>query len=583
MPLPDQIAKLIESEISKNCEKDKDKQGFYHMTLRQGVDQKDIKYTLEEAEGNKVDLSNRYQLLPKEEGDKILEYWNQFHELCKCKYDSFEMFYIKNIFCRSSHLDEISEETFLTLIADRTFLFMEYNQHSTNEKYPTLFRVCKDYILVGCKDQARYIRDNGFAPTTAHRTSYERLLENRRKLEEAIERREEHIKRWKRNEALNQKGFSVALDDMYQTNGTEDMKIKKLSCLFYAYLKAMVDRGYRYEYKKYASSEDNADQKSGASTCVEHEWIREIGLVHQKLVKLKVSGTVLNPAIVYFDLFANYTSKLAKHKLTTYKFRMPSPSKRAEDRRVPLTISRKIECQIILYDYLLDLFFPDDDREQAYAKYEFYAATHYQWYMHYQLPEKPEQSEVSNMKQKSDQIEALPNFHLLPDLEDGVDELGHIMRRNIELCLPNGYEWLAMKPLYARYQDNIHTKTLLLEEACLRLPSQRMITKVRNYIKRIQESRNLLEEYAEREADPHEVIKLLDPICREKEFRFHSETALSEYTPISADRRIEYTRLILEHELRAQLNEAAHKKLFRVAHRYFAKLFVTKDPFGINE
>lgn len=117
----------------------------------------------------------------------------------------------------------------------------------------------------------------------------------------------------------------------------------------------------------------------------------------------------------------------------------------------------------------------------------------------------------------------------------------------------------------------------------MRLPSQRMITKVRNYIKEIQGSRNLLEEYARIEADPRKVIQLLNPICQEKEFYFYSEIALSEYAPISADRRVEYTRLILEHELRAQLNEAAHRELFHVAHRYFAKLFVTKDPFGISE
>lgn len=582
MPVPDQIAKLIESEMKKNREKDKNNQGFYHMTPRQGVDRKDIKYALEEIEGNKVDLPNCYQLLPKEERDKILEYWNQFHE--SCKYDFFEMFYIKNIFCRSHHLSEISEEAFLTLIADRTFLFMEYNQHSTNEKYPTLLKVCQDHILAGCIDEAHYIRDNGFAPTTAHRASYERLLENRRKLKEAIECRKEHIKRWKRNEALSQNGFSVALDDMYQLSGTEDTKIKKLSCLFYAYLKAMVDRSYRYEYKEYVFNTENTGQKGETNTCMEREWIKEIGLVHQKLVKLNASGTVLNPAIVYFDLFVNYTNRLAKHKLTKYKFRMPSPNKRAEDRRVPLTISRKIECQIILYDYLLDLFFPNgDSNERAYAKYEFYAATHYQWYMHYQLPEKPKQKISSSEKQDSEAIEELPNFHLLPDLEDGVDELGHIMRRNIELCLPNGYEWLAMEPLHARYLDDIHTKTLLLEEACLRLPSRRMITKVRNYIKESRESRNLLEEYAKIEADPRKVIQLLNPICQEKEFYFYSEIALSEYAPISADRRVEYTRLILEHELRAQLNEAAHRELFHVAHRYFAKLFVTKDPFGISE
>lgn len=582
MALPKQVAKLVKEEIRKNREKDKDMQGFYHMTPRQGVDRKDIKYTLEKTEGNKMDMSNHYQLLSKEAGDKILEYWNQFHE--SCKYDSFEMFYIKNIFCRSSHLDEISEETFLTLIADRTFLFMEYNQHSTDVMYPTLLKVCQDYILSGCIDQANYIRDNGFAPTTAHRTSYERLLENRCKLEDAIERRKEHIKRWKSNEALDKKDFSVDLGKTKQIDETEDTLIEKLSHLFYAYLKAMFDRGYRYEYQKYASSEENADQKSAAKACAWGEWIREIGLVHQKLVELNKDKTVLNPAIVYFDLFANHTSKLAKHKLTTYKFRMPSPNKRAEDRRVPLTISRKIECQIILYDYLLDLFFPNgDSSERAYAKYEFYAATHYQWYMHYQLPEKPKQRTSSSEEQESGTIEALPNFHLLPDLEDGVDELGHIMRRNIELCLPNGYEWLAMEPLHARYLDDIHTKTLLLEEACLRLPSQRMITKVRNYIEEIQESRNLLEEYARIEADPRKVIQLLNPICQEKEFYFYSEIALSEYAPISADRRVEYTRLILEHELRAQLNEAAHRELFHVAHRYFAKLFVTKDPFGISE
>lgn len=573
MPLPPNVKTLLEKSGYK------DKPSHIRLTPRVGTYDKEIESQIEEIEKGPKES---YKLLPNKEAICILKCWNQFHK--QFDYASFETFYIKNIFCRSHHMLDIKKEAFLTLIADRTFLFMEYNQHSTNEKYPTLLNVCQNHVLSECEEQANYIRDNGFAPTTAHRDSYERLLENRRKLEKAIELRKEYIKRWKSNEALDRKDFSVDLGKTKQIDGTKDTLIEKLSHLFYAYLKAMFDRGYRYEYKKYASSEENADQKSAAKACAEDEWIREIGLVHQKLVELNKDKTVLNPAIVYFDLFANYTSKLAKHKLTKYKFRMPSPNKRAEDRRVPLTISRKIECQIILYDYLLDLFFPNgDSSERAYAKYEFYAATHYQWYMHYQLPEKPKQRISSSEKQDSEAIEELPNFHLLPDLEDGVDELGHLIRRNIELCLPNGYEWLATDPLNARYYDNIHTKTLLLEEACLRLPSQRMITKVRNYIKEIQGSRNLLEEYARIEADPRKVIQLLNPICQEKEFYFYSEIALSEYAPISADRRVEYTRLILEHELRAQLNEAAHRELFHVAHRYFAKLFVTKDPFGISE
>lgn len=574
MSLPPNVKTLLEKNVHE------DKPCHIRLTPRVGAYDKEIEVLIEEI---KKGAKESYKLLPNGEANRILNYWNQFHK--QFDYASFETFYIKNIFCRSHHMLDIKKEVFLTLIADRTFLFMEYNQHSTNEKYPTLLNVCQNHVLSECEEQANYIRDNGFAPTTAHRASYERLLENRRKLKEAIERRKEHIKRWKSNEALDKQDFSIDFGKTKRIGRrTKDTTIENLSRLFYAYLKAMVDRGYRYEYKKYASSEENADQKSVAKACAEDEWIREIGLVHQKLVKLNASGTALNPAIVYFDLFANYTSKLAKHKLTKYKFRMPSPNKRAEDRRVPLTISRKIECQIILYDYLLDLFFPNgDSSERAYAKYEFYAATHYQWYMHYQLPEKPKQRISSSEKQDSEAIQELPNFHLLPDLEDGVDELGHLIRRNIELCLPNGYEWLATDPLNARCYDNIHTKTLLLEEACLRLPSQRMITKVRNYIKEIQGSRNLLEEYARIEADPRKVIQLLNPICQEKEFYFYSEIALSEYAPISADRRVEYTRLILEHELRAQLNEAAHRELFHVAHRYFAKLFVTKDPFGISE
>lgn len=45
------------------------------------------------------------------------------------------------------------------------------------------------------------------------------------------------------------------------------------------------------------------------------------------------------------------------------------------------------------------------------------------------MPKKSEQRKSSGAEQESETIEALPNFHLLPDLEDGVDELGHIMRR----------------------------------------------------------------------------------------------------------------------------------------------------------
>lgn len=72
----------------------------------------------------------------------------------------------------------------------------------------------------------------------------------------------------------------------------------------------------------------------------------------------------------------------------------------------------------MLYDYLLDLLQPDASPEELfYAKYEFYALTHFQWYVYYRL--------LKNLHSGSGYH---PDFHLSPDFMDGVDELGNLMR-----------------------------------------------------------------------------------------------------------------------------------------------------------
>lgn len=174
-----------------------------------------------------------------------------------------------------------------------------------------------------------------------------------------------------------------------------------------------------------------------------------------------------------------------------------------------------------------------------------------------------------------------PSFHMAPDFGDGVDELGNLMRNCINFCFPNGYEWLAIHPQNRVRFNTVEPKTLLLSEASLTRPSQRLITKIRHFLEQ-EKGKELKQKYARIACDTKKVIELLDACCKEQEFHFYYEILLSEYEITKPEYIHVYSRLLLEHELREQMYEEARKNLREIAQKKFGALFLTDNPFGAS-
>lgn len=525
----------------------------------------------EEAYGENVKRPDtmRRKLNDSDQVSTLRREWQEFHN--SNRYRFFDEFYYKHVFCTYENIRQISDQGFLTLISDRSFLFPEHSDQAQDVEYPAIYAICKvDQKRLYKPDNIDEVRREGIVPTTGHLQAYERLCANRKRLIETMERRERNLLRYRmRHGADNiQDGtpiFTIRFGNVLEndTSTSESSPVgdgemaRKLSCLFYNYMEALSTRGYRTGLSHYLKLEKT-------------DWEEELRSVYEFLLR---EAPDWNPALVFFCLFTEYTTPLASHRLKKFDFALKSAAKRAEEPigQVQLTLSRKYECQIMLYDHLLDLLLQTASPEEiSYAKFEFYARTSYQWYTHYRLPQN------SHTASEYD-----PSFHMAPDFGDGVDELGNLMRNCINFCFPNGYEWLAIHPQNRVRFNTVEPKTLLLSEASLIRPSQRLITKIRHFLEQ-EKGKELKQKYARIAYDTKKVIHLLDACCKEQEFHFYYEILLSEYEITKPEYIHVYSRLLLEHELREQMYEEARKNLRRIAQEKFGALFLTDDPFGIS-
>lgn len=101
--------------------------------------------------------------------DQLLDSWNAFH--AKIAYQNWEQFYNKERFCDDIEKLDISQDSFIELICDRTFLFLSYSEHLSSPDYPELKDVYKNPEIMTAHykgEQIELIKRQGFVPTRAH-------------------------------------------------------------------------------------------------------------------------------------------------------------------------------------------------------------------------------------------------------------------------------------------------------------------------------------------------------------------------------------------------------------------------------
>ena len=628
MKMPETVQKLVREAREKNAKK------------AHGI-------CLHRRRGKETKLetvASPYDLLDKEEAENVLKCWNGFHD--GIPYQTFQEFYSKDAFCLSTSLYELGEEKLLDLIADRSFLYLEYNQHMNNVDCPSLYDVCskpevndrEEQTLEQCfeaglescrrenlsvidpsetraieileaafqeiqkergqpitheiygeavwrrldetRDDLRrsdvfpwlrkrfsllfaYCRRNinaeialqqGFLPTKAHRSAYREWMDHREELQKALERRREYLRRYgaspDERPKLHVESFVVPIQKERTDYG--DLE-KKLSILFHAYLEEAATHAYQKKYAEYVGRDPM-------------EWVRETGSVLEYLDR---SVPEADKALVFYHLFTSQTLKLARHGLRSYRFGLPKEAKKA---RLPIesvsgVISRRNICNIKLYDHLLWLFQPEDP---DYAKFCFYAFTGFQWYTHFIRP-----------KQKDGGLYK-PTFRLEPDRADGVDELGHLLRRNIFFSFSSKFKWLTPDVNNTPEWDAETLVDLLLYDANIKASAFRLTNKIQRFLE-TKEGQEVLDQFSiDRWRSDREIVNLLDAVCEREGLTFRGEERMYECGKPKSKKHLVYSRYLLEFQLKEQIHAEGRRRLYQLAQKYFGNLFFSDDPFALG-
>lgn len=538
MSIPEHIKKLVEEEIERN---------------------KDIGGTTLSWRKNRTDDSCHALDEKDERVEKILGAWDAFH--ASMPYTSLKEFYCKSALCSWLKPGQLSEDLFIQLITDRDFLFLEYNEHSNDPEYPPLRCILESpklYLFRDLKEDetraaaaekmvrnSEKVREQGFVPTGSHYSAYKKWQDHIKTLDGAIKHRRNHLKRYKLEPDIDTQSISVPIR---KGNAVTDMD-KRLAGLFLTYLKALSE--YAYE-KNYATRLDGNDRDTWSD------------LIHSVVHYLDEHPEVSKDrqALFLFQLLSGNTKKLADGKLRIYHFR---PPQRKRERGVPpqksqTLITQKIRCNIMLYDYLLRLFPPED---LGYAKFQFYAFTGYDWYTHYELPEEIDWTRIT--------------FNLPADLSDGVDELGHLLRQNIWFCMPNSFGWLVPSLPNNPDVDAQVLATLLMHDATLPTKSQ-LVSKVRNFIES-EEGKTVVSKYREIQFRQMETRHYLEDWCKSKNLAFRHEEILFDEKRPNMKKRLKYSRYVLERGLKEALYQEARENLGKIALGLFGDLFISGgDP-----
>lgn len=308
--------------------------------------------------------------------------------------------------------------------------------------------------------------------------------------------------------------------------GNPTPEAKTLSRLFRSYLKAVCDYAYVKKYQPYL--EGNPD------------WTDEMS---QILEEIEEQGRQADRRLILYRLFTRMTQKLAAHTLRKCELKTPEPGKKAPCPLKPTqsTVTRRNECNVLLFDYLMRCFPPED---VAYEKFRFYLFTHYESYVHYKITWPEGDSEIP--------------FDFVPDWDNGVDELGHLLRSHIFTCMPNRLEWLT-PDLNNSYRDvAVELVTRMLYDAEIAAAAFRLTNRIRAFL-RDNESEPLYNKYVKHQNDTSAVEKELSRICQEKNFIFHMERQFHAESMPQKDGHLVYGRFLLEFELRERLiRQARH-------------------------
>lgn len=534
MSLPEPIKSLIDQELNRT------KAGKYRQLIRR--------------KAQFLKQADPYELASEQNAKELLADWYAFHGAVP--YPSFSAFYSKREFCSAIPKEFFQQkpELFYMLLADRRFLFLEYNEHANNYNYPPLSEIVRDPEYY-CADSeisdkrqaeiqnAEIVKAQGFVPTNGHVRTYQEMKENLEEIQRGLAQRKRCLESVKTDFAPFQIDTRTSTEDF-------DALDRTLSKLFRSYVAACVHQGYEPAYTSLLEAP-------------EERWLDAI---HSVRMYLDAHPELPEEhALVFFHLFSQSTKKLLDGKLRTYTFKPIRKSNYDPPKQAQRTISQKKYCNIMLFDYLLELLPPKDDDIEG-AKYQFHLFTRYDKYPHFILT-KTNSGEFS--------------FYGSPDYKNGVDQLGSLIRHHIFYCIPNYVTWLTPGLPNVQSVDSAELATLLLQDAAKMPTRDRLTDRIRFFLDDPKIGPYLIKEYLAVCSDQSAAIEKLNGWCTQYGFEFTGEDIHADLQFQRKHSKDLCSRFVLEHAIKERALSEARECLSGTAADLLAEYLVEHESFSL--
>lgn len=578
-----EIIKFIQEVIDMRRELSEN--GFMPLIRRKGDQEEELEdiytgdRTVRGPDGNAGGKGKIYDLLSKEaDKEELLKFWNDFHS--QFSYPDFSTFYSKRVFCSPLSLGEgplqsISERDFISLLADRKFLFLEDNEHGNNPEYPPLSEIVRDPKLYlppektseqvnagqraynEIRENAKLVCEQGLVPTRAHKRAYNELKRNTEAIRAALQQRRDFIRRSSEFLKDGIPKFQPFTIPISQSKDEPTELDRELSQLLHDYLYAARHTAYKNGYGSLLKDVEN--KSLAAITCVT-QYLNS----HPDIPVSK--------AYIIWLLFTNETTKLANGKLKVFIYR--DPKVKSEFRLTsgtPAITSRMIHCKNKLFDYLLKILPPekeDNEVELAYAKFQYHVLTGYNGYTHFR---------TGNINLKSlsrdPETSCKYDFNLIPDSNDCTDYLGGIIRHHIQCCISNDVRWLTPGlPNNWNINSSI-LATLLLQDSAYFPKARRLTNRIYAFLNG-DKGKECTKAYMQLKGGQSELIEHLNRWCSDNDLIFEGDIPSSDMIISDDKMKLLCSRLVLEYMLKERELQVARKTLAVVAHKLWGDILI---------
>ena len=517
----------------------------------------------------------------------MLQEWYDFH--CQLGHQDYRDFYSKILFCLNKKLvSNLDADTFLKLIADRRFLFLDYNDNYTITGYQPLSEIVhapnsylqppssrdreqREYERIQLQN-AEIVLQQIFVPSKGHQRAWEEWTDHQKELLNAYILQKKLVKKY----GTKAKAVEIQIAPALQMPLTK--REEKLCELFRKYVEAC----YEYAYAEDMKEDLSREKYQGIIQYVDH------------YLRTNYTKDRVFHVLVFFHLFSQQMKRVARGSLRKYCCKPLQPSKLKNQRPIAVqsTVRTRVECNIKLFDYLVEilLFGGDDTRSRkarkqehkaledavkinnipllTHAKYRFRLFTRYDQYCHYDLRKKYVSGETTG------EVELQIDFCCRENLKDGVDLFGNLLRYHIRYCMPNQVQW--QQPFATGLDFTPILATLLLDDGQILPTRERLTDRIRHMIAYEKDGDRLMEQYEKHFLDQKQLRDILSSWCEKHEFHFRHEDALYErnFEKNSPETMAaaQCGQIVLDYEIREELIRRAEKNLLVRAEKLFGDM-----------